>query len=146
LAQLSRLGLFVRRRFENSKAAEAVKDVRLKAASLSQKVAQLSGGNQQKVVFAKWLMGRTEILLLDEPTRGVDVGARFEIYRIVREMAARGVGIILASSDLSEVLGLADRVLVMRDGGLEVILPGKGLDQETVLRYCYGQGGERDER
>jgi ribose transport system ATP-binding protein len=61
-------------------------------------------------------------------------------------MAARGVGIILASSDLSEVLGLADRVLVMRDGGLEVILPGKGLDQETVLRYCYGQGGERDER
>ena len=146
LAQLSRLGLFVRRRFENSKAAEAVKDVRLKAASLSQKVAQLSGGNQQKVVFAKWLMGRTEILLLDEPTRGVDVGARFEIYRIVRETAARGVGIILASSDLSEVLGLADRVLVMRDGGLEVILPGKGLDQETVLRYCYGQGGERDER
>ncbi|MFH2114236.1 MAG: sugar ABC transporter ATP-binding protein [Spirochaetota bacterium] len=146
LRRLSSLGVFVRRLLEDSEAAGAAAGVRLKAASLGQKAGQLSGGNQQKVVFAKWLLGRTEILLLDEPTRGVDVGARFEIYRIVREMAAKGVGIILASSDLSEVLGMADRVMVLRDGGLEAMLPGKDLDQETVLRHCYGEGGNQDGR
>jgi ABC-type sugar transport system ATPase subunit len=146
LGRLSSLGVFVKRRLESSEAAGAAKGVRLKAATLGQKAGQLSGGNQQKVVFAKWLLGRTEILLLDEPTRGVDVGARYEIYRIVRDMAAKGAGIILASSDLSEVLGLADRVMVLRDGGLEAMLPAKDLDQETVLRHCYGEGGKQDGR
>jgi ribose transport system ATP-binding protein len=146
LRRLSKFGVFVRRRLEESEAAGAAEGVRLKAASLGQKAGQLSGGNQQKVVFAKWLLGSTEILLLDEPTRGVDVGARFEIYKIVRDMAARGAGIILASSDLTEVLGMADRVMVLRDGGLEAVLPAKGLDQEIVLRHCYGEGGNQDGR
>ena len=140
LGRLSTLGVFVKRRLEGSEAAGAAKGVRLKAASLGQKAGQLSGGNQQKVVFAKWLLGRTEILLLDEPTRGVDVGARYEIYRIVRDMAAKGAGIILASSDLSEVLGLADRVMILRDGGLEAILPAKDLDQETILTRISHSG------
>jgi ribose transport system ATP-binding protein len=146
LRRLSSLGVFVRWRLEDAEAAVAAAGVRLKAASLGQKAGQLSGGNQQKVVFAKWMLGRTEILLLDEPTRGVDVGARYEIYKIVREMTAKGAGIILASSDLSEVLGMADRVMVLRDGGLEAILHGKDLDQETVLRHCYGEGGNQDGR
>ena len=142
LARLSRLGVFLDRRAERAKAGEAAASVRLKAASLAQKAGQLSGGNQQKVVFAKWLLDDVQVLLLDEPSRGVDVGARYEIYRIVREMAAKGAGIVLASSDLTEVLGLADRVMVMRDGGVEAILENRGLDQETVLRHCYGEGSK----
>ena len=142
LGRLSRLGVFLDRKAERDKAGEASKAVRLKAASLAQKAGQLSGGNQQKVVFAKWLLDDVSVLLLDEPSRGVDVGARYEIYRIVREMAAKGAGIVLVSSDLTEVLGLADRVMVMRDGGVEAILDNRGLDQETVLRHCYGEGSK----
>jgi ribose transport system ATP-binding protein len=142
LGSLSRLGLFLDRGRESKAAGEVSRAVRLKAASLRQSVGQLSGGNQQKIVFAKWLLGKARLLLLDEPSRGVDVGARYEIYKIVREMAARGACVILASSDLAEVLGLSDRVMVLREGRIEAILDARGLDQETVLRHCYGEGRE----
>lgn len=145
LAGLSALGIFVRRRVEAARASEAARGVRLKASSLAQKAGQLSGGNQQKVVFAKWLLGRPRVLLLDEPSRGVDVGARFEIYRIVRELAAGGAGVILASSDLTEILGLADRILVLREGRLEATLEARGQSQESILRHCYGEGREKHE-
>ncbi|MEI6873543.1 MAG: sugar ABC transporter ATP-binding protein [Spirochaetota bacterium] len=140
LGALSALRVFIDGKRELEASGKASKAVRLKAASPRQMVGQLSGGNQQKVVFAKWLLGEVRLLLLDEPTRGVDVGARYEIYKIVREMAAKGAGVILASSDLAEVLGLSDRVMVLREGRIEVILDAKGLDQETVLRHCYGEG------
>ena len=137
LSGLSALGVFVRRRLEATRASEAATGVRLKASSLAQKAGQLSGGNQQKVVFAKWLLGKPRVLLLDEPSRGVDVGARFEIYRIVRELAAGGAGVILASSDLTEILGLADRILVLREGRLEALPrgpgPGPGVNTATLL-------------
>jgi ABC-type sugar transport system ATPase subunit len=139
LKMLSRRGFVLNWGRERKVSESASRSVRLKASSLQQKVGQLSGGNQQKVVFARWVVDTPNVLILDEPSRGVDVGARFEIYKIIRDLAAQGVGILLISSDLPELLGLADRVVVMREGQQMATLPGKGLDQETVLRYCYGE-------
>ncbi len=96
-------------------------------------VRTLSGGNQQKVVVARWLLGETRLLLLDEPTRGVDVGARAELYQVIRRLADDGVGIVLVSSDVPEVLGLADRVLVMREGRVIHTGPAAELDEHAVL-------------
>ena len=96
-------------------------------------VRTLSGGNQQKVVVGRWLLGGTRLLLLDEPTRGVDVGARAELYQVIRGLAAEGVGVLLVSSEVPEVLGLADRVLVMREGRVVHEAPAGELDEDTVL-------------
>jgi ribose transport system ATP-binding protein len=101
-------------------------------------VRTLSGGNQQKVVLARWLLGErsgaaTRLLLLDEPTRGVDVGARAELYGVIRRLADQGVGVLLVSSEVPEVLGMSDRVLVMREGRLIHEAPAAALDEDTVL-------------
>ena len=96
-------------------------------------VSTLSGGNQQKVVVGRWLLGDTRLLLLDEPTRGVDVGARAELYKVIRDLAAKGVGILLVSSEVPEVLGLADRVLVMREGRLVHEAPAAQVTEDDVL-------------
>jgi ABC-type sugar transport system ATPase subunit len=93
-----------------------VRDLRIKTPGILTAVKNLSGGNQQKVVLAKWLLIKPKVLLLDEPTRGIDVGARAEIYKIVGQMARQGVAVIMVSSELPEVLGLSDRVLVMCGG------------------------------
>jgi ABC-type sugar transport system ATPase subunit len=142
LPHLSRLasgGIMLNPARERAAGEETSQAVRLKATSMGQKAAQLSGGNQQKVVFARWLAGEATVLLLDEPTRGVDVGARYEIYRLIRELTGRGVAVVLVSSDLSELLGLADRLIVMREGRAVAELDKAGLSQETLLRYCYGE-------
>lgn len=112
---------------------------------LGQEVQALSGGNQQKVVLAKWLATEPRVVLLDEPTRGIDVGAKVAVYRLIRELAHRGVAILLVSSELPEVIGMADRILVMRDGRIAGELPA-GSTEETVLALATGavdQGGER---
>jgi ribose transport system ATP-binding protein len=96
-------------------------------------VRTLSGGNQQKIVLARWLMRDCRVLLLDEPTRGVDVGARTEIYALVRSLAARGVAVVLVSSEVEEVLGLADRVLVVSDGQVVHQGPADQIDEHQVL-------------
>lgn len=93
----------------------------------------LSGGNQQKVVLARWLMRECRVLLLDEPTRGVDVGARAEIYRLVRDLADAGVAVVVVSSEIEEVLGLSDRVLVVREGRMVHSAPAADLDESQVL-------------
>ena len=100
-------------------------------------MATLSGGNQQKVVLGKWLQRPPRVLLLDEPTRGVDVGAREEIYALVAALAARGVAVLMASSDLPEVLRLADRILVLRDGRVVGELPA-GTSQEHIVAHSTG--------
>jgi ribose transport system ATP-binding protein len=123
--------------------AEATKSVRLKSNGLNQLVGNLSGGNQQKVVLARWLTQNCSVLLLDEPTRGVDVGARGEIYGIVRRLAASGIAVILVSSDMPELIGLSHRVHVLRAGGIAGSLSRADLDaedvQEKIFRFASGQ-------
>jgi ABC-type sugar transport system ATPase subunit len=115
LRRLSRLGV-VRRAQERAVATQAVQTLRIRTPDLAQPVRALSGGNQQKVVLAKWLATGARVLMLDEPTRGIDVGAKQEIHRLVEQLAADGAAILVISSDLPELLALADRILVMRDG------------------------------
>jgi ribose transport system ATP-binding protein len=103
-------------------------------------VRTLSGGNQQKVVLARWLLQGCDVLLLDEPTRGVDVGARSEIYALVRQLADAGVAVVLVSSEVPEVLGLADRVLVVREGRVVHTAPSVELDEGRVLDLVMESG------
>ena len=118
-------------------AREAGTRVRLKAPSYEQPVRTLSGGNQQKVLFGRAVLAAPPLLLLDEPTRGVDVGARFEIYEIIRSMAAEGVAIILVSSDFEEVLTLADRIVFLREGAQGKSVVNETLSQNDYLTLCY---------
>ncbi|MBN2858792.1 MAG: sugar ABC transporter ATP-binding protein [Sphaerochaetaceae bacterium] len=138
LPEVSRFG-FLRHTHLRRKALEAGRSVRLKASDYEHHVDTLSGGNQQKVVFAKTVMRIPKVLMLDEPSKGVDVGARFEIYSIIRDLASHGAAIIVVSSDFNEVLGLADRILFIREGGMTSIHDNEGIDQEQYLHYCYGR-------
>src|SRR5205085_9479371 len=101
-----------------------------------QPVSSLSGGNQQKVLLARWLATKAKVLLFDEPTKGVDVGAKAEIYKVIGDLAVEGLGVIVVSSYLPEVLGLADRVLVMREGSVAGELSAEGATEEDVLRLA----------
>jgi rhamnose transport system ATP-binding protein len=107
-------------------------------------VGKLSGGNQQKVMLAKWLHMEPRILILDEPTRGIDVGAKAEVHAIIHELARKGIAVIVISSDLPEVLALADRILVMREGRQMGILDGDAATQEAVMARATGQASIRD--
>ena len=114
--------------------------VEIKAASYEQKVASLSGGNQQKVVLAKWLATEPEILILDEPTKGIDIATKSAVYRYIFELAGRGMAIVLVSSELPEVLGLSDRVLVMHEGRVAGEFARADADSETIMRAATGAG------
>ena len=131
-------GPFLNRSVERREAENIGRSVNLKATDYRYHVSTLSGGNQQKVVFAKSLLRQPVVLMLDEPTKGVDVGARFEIYSVVQEMAARGTAVLLVSSDFPELLGLADRILILCEGQQTHIIENRDLEQETLLKYCYG--------
>ncbi|WP_020153608.1 xylose ABC transporter ATP-binding protein [Caldibacillus debilis] len=121
------------------KTAQEINDkVKLKAPNLEIKVSQLSGGNQQKVVISKWLLNDPKVLILDEPTRGIDVGAKYEIYKIINELASQGVGIILISSELPEILGMSDRILVMAGGQITGELKRDEASQEKIMTYATG--------
>jgi ribose transport system ATP-binding protein len=119
---------------EQAAAKQTADSLELRPRDVRRPVRTLSGGNQQKVVVGRWLVtGGTRLLLLDEPTRGVDVGARAELYQVIRDLARRGVGVLLVSSEVPEVLGLADRVLVMREGRVVRDAPAGELDEDAVL-------------
>ncbi|MEV6306449.1 sugar ABC transporter ATP-binding protein [Actinoplanes sp. NPDC051861] len=118
---------------ERAAADRTAESLELRPRGVVRPVRTLSGGNQQKVVVGRWLLGDTRLLLLDEPTRGVDVGARAELYQVIRGLADNGVGVLLVSSEVPEVLGLADRVLVMREGRLVHEAPAEEIDEDTVL-------------
>ena len=105
-----------------------------------QPVFELSGGNQQKVLFARALKGAPELLLLDEPTRGVDVGAKYEIYSLVRELSDNGCDIVISSSDLPEILGMCDRILILRDGRQTGLLERSSLTSSDLLTNIYSSG------
>jgi ribose transport system ATP-binding protein len=131
---------WLREKARSTAVSEVMSSVRLRSRGLGQEVGTLSGGNQQKVVLARWLTGDVNVLLLDEPTRGVDVGARSEIYRIITEFAANGTAVVMASSDMPEVVGLSHRAFVMRSGLLVGELDRDALDhpmvQESVFRLA----------
>ena len=131
LEKVSQLG-FVRRGAERSEAQTSVKRLRVRTPSVEQRVGNLSGGNQQKVVLGKWLETPLKLLILDEPTRGIDVGAKREIYGIMNDLARDGVAILMISSELPEVLGMADRIIVVRDGRVAGSLPRSEATQEKV--------------
>jgi len=114
-------------------AGEYVDALSIKTPSLSQISQNLSGGNQQKTVIARWLMHGPKILFLDEPTHGIDVGAKAEIYRIIDEMSKNGVSVVLLSSELPEVLNLCDRIMVMHHGEIKGILSHKDADQVKIM-------------
>lgn len=113
-------------------------ELKIKTPSLNQTVSNLSGGNQQKVVLAKWLARDCEVLIFDEPTRGIDVGAKQEIYNLMKEMAERGKGIIMISSEMPELLGMADRILVMHEGQISGVLEKDDFSQEKILELASG--------
>ncbi len=115
-----------------------VKDLRTKTPSIEQKVKNLSGGNQQKVVIAKWLMTEPKILFLDEPTRGIDVGAKYEIYSIMNELVDEGVAVVMISSELPEVMGMSDRILVMGEGKLRGEVHYAKATQEKIMHFATG--------
>jgi ABC-type sugar transport system ATPase subunit len=130
---LLRLWLFLSRRKEAAITDSYIADLRIKVSSREQVVSDLSGGNQQKVVLARWLATRPRILILDEPTRGIDVAVKAEVHRIISELAAQGVSILLISSELPEILALSDRVLVMDAGRIKRVLDRSDATQETIL-------------
>ena len=119
-------------------AHDALDRMNIKIVSPEQAVGDLSGGNQQKIVFSKWMGLKPRIFILDEPTRGIDVSARYEIYSVIRELAAAGTAVILVSSDLPEVLSMSDRLLVMRERRIVKQLDTVGLSQEEVMSYATG--------
>ena len=118
-----------------------IAELAIKTPTSDQLAENLSGGNQQKIVIAKWLATKPKLLILDEPTRGVDVGARAEIYGFMNELAKQGVAILMISSDLPEVINMSDRVLVMHEGRVTANLAKNELSQELIMRYATGNGG-----
>ncbi|NIP93811.1 MAG: sugar ABC transporter ATP-binding protein [Akkermansiaceae bacterium] len=129
-------------RREAERTAEQMERLNVRAAGPEMATSSLSGGNQQKVVLGKWLANHPRLLILDEPTRGVDVGAKAEIHRLVREFAAGGMATLVISSDLPELLALCDRILVMRGGEIAGELDGAGADEESVMRLAFPAGEE----
>jgi ribose transport system ATP-binding protein len=125
-----------------ARSAAAIEDLQIRGAR-DVAAGALSGGNQQKVLLARCLQWRPKVLILDEPTRGIDIGAKAEIYRIIDALAATGVGILVISSELPEIIGIADRVLVMREGAIAGELSGSGLTQRAIIRLATGASGPR---
>ena len=132
--------LLVRASRERRDAQELVTTWRIKAPGIDAPPDALSGGNQQKIVVAKWLATAPKVVLLDEPTKGVDVGAKFAIHEIVRREASRGAGCLVASSDLPEVLALCDRIIVMREGQIMGQVGGAAATEESVMHLATHEG------
>jgi rhamnose transport system ATP-binding protein len=137
LPEISRAG-FLRLAEEFKLARDYATRLDVRAASLDRDVGTLSGGNQQKVVIAKWLATAPKIIILDEPTKGIDIGSKAAVHAFMNELAARGLSIIMVSSEIPEILGMADRVIVMREGRMAGVFPRDGLNAETLVRAAAG--------
>jgi L-arabinose transport system ATP-binding protein len=142
----SPLGLFVNTRRERANAAAHVARLAIKTPSLHQLIMNLSGGNQQKVILARWLSEHLRVILLDEPTRGIDVGAKSEIYSIIYDLAKRGIGVVAVSSELPEVMGISDRLLVMREGRIVANIPRSAPEftPDRILHFALPVGAPSD--
>jgi ABC-type sugar transport system ATPase subunit len=137
LPRMTRFGL-IRQRQVRSTAGYFVDQLRIKLSSLDQPVRSLSGGNQQKTTLARWLVTNPKLLIMDEPTHGVDVGAKAEIYELMRKLADEKISIMLISSELPEILTMSDRVVVMHEGRVTAILDHEQCDEPTIMRYAAG--------
>ncbi|MCH6160404.1 sugar ABC transporter ATP-binding protein [Streptomyces marispadix] len=145
LRRASRAG-FVNLSGQEASAARIAERLNVRMSGLSQRMSTLSGGNQQKVVIGKWLLARSRVLILDEPTRGIDVGAKVEIYELINELTASGHAVLMISSDLPEVLGMSDRVLVMAQGRIAGELDAREATQDAVMRLAVGTPESADAR
>lgn len=129
-------GPFIQQKQEAKVASEIAENLRIKTHTLDQKVANLSGGNQQKVVIGKVLLASPRIIILDEPTRGIDIGAKSEIYKLIRQLTASGIAVIMISSELPELVGMSDRILVLSEGKQTTILSKQEATQETIMAHA----------
>ena len=131
----------IRRSLERKISRKSVDDLSIRLASLGQPIVELSGGNQQKVILARWLLTEPEILILDEPTRGIDIGVKAEFYDMIGDLAEAGRAILLISSELPELLSLCDRILVMSEGRLMAEIPREKATQENVMQAAVPRSG-----
>ena len=140
--EVSKLGVFSFRR-ERERAGDLVERLDVRAAGLKALVDTLSGGNQQKVLFGKWLFRTPRVLIADEPTRGVDVGAKHAIHELIARLADNGMGVLLISSEIEEVLGLSHRILVMRNGSIVGEFDGATATETNVMNAAFGATDDR---
>lgn len=129
---------FIDQKRESSDVQEISARLSIKAASMRQTIGSLSGGNQQKAILAKWLLAHPKVLIMDEPTRGIDVGSKSEIHRLISQLAQSGMGIILVSSETPEILGMSDRIFVVRNGALTAEFPRNEATQEKLVKQAFG--------
>ena len=129
---------FIKAKKESNNTTELIRKLTIKTENENQEVSKLSGGNQQKIVLAKWLNRNCRVLIIDEPTRGIDVGAKIEIYNLINELSQKGVAIIVISSETSELIGVCDRIIVMRKGQIQGELTKKEFSEEDILRLSIG--------
>jgi ribose transport system ATP-binding protein len=138
MENVSRYGI-LSRAAEHRAGQEQVTALRIKTPHLQQISAFLSGGNQQKIVFGKWIMRNPKVLLLDEPTRGVDIGAKQEIYGLMEQLAERGTAILFVSSEMEEILGMADRTYVMHEGRVKGELSRDAMTEQSIMQLAFGR-------
>ena len=138
LASLKDIGRYgmINAAMEEEAAQKYFEELNVKANHLDVKVNTLSGGNQQKVVLSKWLMKHPKVLILDEPTRGIDVGAKYEIYKIMVNLARQGMGIVMISSELPELISMSDRIIVLANGRLTGEIEGREATQENIMHLA----------
>ena len=129
---------FVNRRQEETDCLRIKKAIGIKAASLEQPIGHLSGGNQQKVIIGKWLLSEAELIIFDEPTRGIDVGAKAEIYKIMCNLAKEGKAIVMVSSELPEIMAISDRMIVMAHGKMMAELSNNEYEEKKIMQYAFG--------
>lgn len=134
--------LFLDRKRRRKLGSEMIKSLNVRCNGLGQRVASLSGGNQQKIVLAKWLLSDSDIYILDEPTRGIDIGAKIEIYRLIHRLAEQGKAIVLISSELNEIIGLSNKVIVMYEGRVTGEVSGDEIDQERIMSFAHAYDKE----
>lgn len=135
-AAFSFMGVLSKRKLEEN-AEDIIEKLTIKPADRKKKALNLSGGNQQKIVIGKWIYKSHKVLVFDEPTRGVDVGAKAEIYKVMADLAGKGIGIIMVSSDLPEIIGMSDRVIVMKEGKVSGELKREELEEDRIMRYAF---------
>ena len=132
---------FVDKNQESKDCDSMVKSMNIKMADVMQPIGSLSGGNQQKVIIGRWLLTQPEVFILDEPTRGIDVGAKAEIYRLIGQMVKAGKAVIMVSSELPELMGICDRILVVHAGRIVANVPRKDFSQDLLMSYAFGVKG-----